>query len=117
MVPWVRFIQDVKTTPGRLVAIHHRRSGLENEVWQLPNDGDDRLLTVLGFDQFGGRCRAIVQDLTIFAQFILNNPHATDLWIWDALNDKELVSQKTLDTTLVETDGPGSQRNDCNCLP
>jgi SWI/SNF-related matrix-associated actin-dependent regulator 1 of chromatin subfamily A len=34
-------------------------------------------------------------------QFVLNNPHATDLWIWDALQSKEQLSEKALNTAIV----------------
>jgi SWI/SNF-related matrix-associated actin-dependent regulator of chromatin subfamily A-like protein 1 len=35
-------------------------------------------------------------------QFILNNPNATDAWIWDVLKNKEQLSQKALNTNLVQ---------------
>jgi SWI/SNF-related matrix-associated actin-dependent regulator 1 of chromatin subfamily A len=35
-------------------------------------------------------------------QFILNNPHATDLWIWGVLKNKEQLSEKALNTAIVE---------------
>jgi SWI/SNF-related matrix-associated actin-dependent regulator of chromatin subfamily A-like protein 1 len=35
-------------------------------------------------------------------QFILNDPHATDLWIWDVLKNKEQLSEKALNTAIVE---------------
>jgi SWI/SNF-related matrix-associated actin-dependent regulator 1 of chromatin subfamily A len=35
-------------------------------------------------------------------QFILNNPNATDVWIWDVLRTKEQVSEKALNTAIIE---------------
>jgi SWI/SNF-related matrix-associated actin-dependent regulator 1 of chromatin subfamily A len=34
--------------------------------------------------------------------FILNDPNATDLWIWDVLKNKEQTSQRALNTALVD---------------
>jgi len=45
-------------------------------------------------------------------QFILNNPNATDAWIWDVLKNKEQLSQKALNNEpRPKPDGPGSQGN------
>src|SRR5262245_43696063 len=54
-------------TSGRLVAIHHRQLDVhEDEVRPLPGDDGERLLTVLGLDQFvAGVAEQVAQDLPI----------------------------------------------------